>query len=238
MPDQWYYAKNAQQVGPMPRQELLDLIANGTVRMDDLVWAEGMPQWLAVSQVSELTNQALNVVQANPSAIPLQPLSYAAPAPARPTSISIISILGMIFGSLKVLGSLCGSVAIIAMGSQLQTQGRLNIPMGWLIFATILGIVMGAFLLLASIGAYRLKLWARKGLVIYAILSIVFDLIGAAVNFHTLPGTSSGQSTSYALGMAVGSSCVGLVFPICILYFMTRPHVIAAFENADHTSTL
>jgi hypothetical protein len=33
-------------------------------------------------------------------------------------------------------------------------------------------------------------------------------------------------------GMAVGSFIVGLIYPGCVLYFYTRPHVAAAFESA------
>ena len=34
----WFFAANGQQQGPYPEAQFRDLIANGTVRADTLVW--------------------------------------------------------------------------------------------------------------------------------------------------------------------------------------------------------
>lgn len=41
----WYYVRNGQQNGPVGSPELRDLVAQGQLGPDDLVWAEGMVDW-------------------------------------------------------------------------------------------------------------------------------------------------------------------------------------------------
>src|SRR5262249_32983843 len=41
----WYYADAGQQKGPLEEEALDDLVRQGTVRDDTLVWREGMPTW-------------------------------------------------------------------------------------------------------------------------------------------------------------------------------------------------
>ncbi len=50
----WYYAANGQQQGPFGEAQLRDLIANGTVRADTLVWTEGMAGWQKAAEVPGL----------------------------------------------------------------------------------------------------------------------------------------------------------------------------------------
>lgn len=50
----WFYAANGQQQGPFPDSQLRDLIANGTVRPDTLVWTEGMAGWQKAAEVPGL----------------------------------------------------------------------------------------------------------------------------------------------------------------------------------------
>jgi hypothetical protein len=45
MGDEWYYAKNGQQMGPVSTEVLTQLATSGQVQPTDLVWREGMPNW-------------------------------------------------------------------------------------------------------------------------------------------------------------------------------------------------
>jgi uncharacterized RDD family membrane protein YckC len=46
----WYYAHNGQQLGPVDDAGLDALIADGTLKPDSLVWADGMANWQPLSQ--------------------------------------------------------------------------------------------------------------------------------------------------------------------------------------------
>jgi len=47
--DEWYYAENGQQRGPVPVTALREMAANGILKPTDLVWTEGMSQWAPAS---------------------------------------------------------------------------------------------------------------------------------------------------------------------------------------------
>jgi TM2 domain-containing membrane protein YozV len=54
MSQDWYYAVNNQQYGPVSEAELRDLAERGKLSPRDLVWKEGMPQWVAADSVRGL----------------------------------------------------------------------------------------------------------------------------------------------------------------------------------------
>lgn len=77
---QWYYSNNGAQTGPVSAEDLKLMLADGRVRSTDMVWREGMTDWVPASSVGELA------VSAAPSASPIQtaPLLGAAAAPYQP----------------------------------------------------------------------------------------------------------------------------------------------------------
>ena len=52
--DTWYYAQNNQQLGPVALDALRQMVAGGQVGAADLVWTQGMSQWLPARSVPEL----------------------------------------------------------------------------------------------------------------------------------------------------------------------------------------
>lgn len=51
---QYYYATNGQQMGPVGFGQLGALFANRTINKDTLIWKQGMANWIAVKDVDEL----------------------------------------------------------------------------------------------------------------------------------------------------------------------------------------
>lgn len=51
---QWYYSKNSTQLGPVEQGEMIAKISSGEITASDLVWREGMADWLPCGQVPEL----------------------------------------------------------------------------------------------------------------------------------------------------------------------------------------
>lgn len=51
---QWYYSKNGTQLGPVEESDLRSKIAMGEVSPNDLVWRDGMTDWLPAAKVAEL----------------------------------------------------------------------------------------------------------------------------------------------------------------------------------------
>lgn len=50
----WYYVTGEQQFGPVPFQVLQTLARSGDVSQTDLVWTDGMPDWVEASTMQEL----------------------------------------------------------------------------------------------------------------------------------------------------------------------------------------
>lgn len=56
--NEWYYTKVGLKQGPVPESELLQKIRRGEIDGGNLVWKEGMADWLPLSRVPELSGQA------------------------------------------------------------------------------------------------------------------------------------------------------------------------------------
>jgi hypothetical protein len=52
---QWYYAQNNQQFGPHDEGAMRNLLQNGTVQANDLVWRDGMANWIPAHSVPEFS---------------------------------------------------------------------------------------------------------------------------------------------------------------------------------------
>jgi uncharacterized RDD family membrane protein YckC len=78
MANQWFYARNNQQAGPITWEQLQQLAATGAVAGSDLIWTQGMSTWLPAATVPGLFA---------PPAIPAQGgAPYAMPYPAQAAS--------------------------------------------------------------------------------------------------------------------------------------------------------
>jgi uncharacterized Tic20 family protein len=54
MATQWFYTEDGEQRGPVGFEELKSRAEQESLRPDDLVWGEGMPQWKPAAQVEGL----------------------------------------------------------------------------------------------------------------------------------------------------------------------------------------
>lgn len=77
---EWFYAKDNRQEGPVTPQELKQLASSGQLKPADLVWREGMTEWIAAAKVKGLFEEE------PPAAAPLAtpPAGAAAAQPVRP----------------------------------------------------------------------------------------------------------------------------------------------------------
>jgi hypothetical protein len=54
--DQFFVAVNGQQQGPYSVSSLPQMIQQGTLTRDSLVWRQGLASWIKAGEVSELSN--------------------------------------------------------------------------------------------------------------------------------------------------------------------------------------
>jgi hypothetical protein len=140
MADEWYYTKQGQQQGPVSAGQLKQLAASGGLMPTDLVWKEGMANWVPARQTRGLfpPQQQVATLQARLPAAP-----PAAPAELVPAELlnddeagyedegrprrsrrrrksglgagAIIAIIGGVVGVLFVIGGIV--VAILVFGA-------------------------------------------------------------------------------------------------------------------------
>lgn len=80
MTTDWHYISGGQQQGPVSSEQLRQLAATGQLASDDLVWKEGMDDWMPASKVKGL---GLNAAPPKPAASVPPPIP--APPPLTPS---------------------------------------------------------------------------------------------------------------------------------------------------------
>jgi hypothetical protein len=68
MSEQWFYSRGPEPIGPVLFEQLFDLARQNHLSPSDLVWREGMPDWVAATDVPGLFSPI-----APPPAVPLPP---------------------------------------------------------------------------------------------------------------------------------------------------------------------
>jgi len=82
----WYYAEGGKQIGPVEESALDDLVRQGVVRDETLVWREGMAAWQRHAAVRGSTNPAAPPPPSQAPAPTLDPQPpYAQPSYSQPT---------------------------------------------------------------------------------------------------------------------------------------------------------
>ncbi len=77
---EWYYARGQEQVGPVSSEAFRDLVVQGIVREDTLVWNSGLPNWQPYGQVVN-PNAAGAATPGHSAAAMLQCVECAQPFP-------------------------------------------------------------------------------------------------------------------------------------------------------------
>ncbi len=162
----------------------------------------------------------------------------------RPRTATAFGVLNIVFAGLGLIGVI-SSVAMFASSAAsdnpvIKIMQENPTFMLWNKIWIPLGLLTIGVLLAAGIGLLRLKPWARKLSVFYAIWAIGTGLAGMVVSYLFLvrpmveeASRKSGAESAAAIGGAVGAvfgGCIGMVYPILLLIFMTRPKLIAAFH--------
>jgi hypothetical protein len=178
-------------------------------------------------------------------------IAYATPeAPARPTSAFVISIIGIVYASLGLLSGVFGvvSVVVILVIMRQQQGGAMfgGFKPGWNIMFALVGLVLAALLLFASIAAMRMREAGRAWMIRWAWAYIVWQVFTLAVQAlvimpAALAAAGAGQPGTVALTPAmrllmyagpIFSLVVTLVFPVFVLAIMNRANVRDAYTRA------
>jgi hypothetical protein len=185
--------------------------------------------------------------------------SYLPPQKLRPTSVTAIATLAIIFGSFGLLGLLCTvprDVREVLTGHPASTRLTLTPqaqqewkdyyrnPMfiSWKVFSTLSWLVLSIIELWAGISLLSLKPAARRWIIRFAIADLVIGILTLIVAIiiiqprvpHLTP-LHAGSTANMRVIVQVFTDIITVIvlaWPISILHFMSRPHVKDAFERA------
>lgn len=131
----WYYAIDGRQAGPVAGRDIRRLLADGTLGRRSLLWTEGMPAWVELSDLTGLLHGSPPPTLAMgpiSTAIPLAPVDYAGfwiRAVATVIDGIVVAAIGAVLGALFGYGVM-------------MTSGRLPSQVTVNGIATILGVLV------------------------------------------------------------------------------------------------
>jgi hypothetical protein len=180
------------------------------------------------------------------------------PQGSRPASISAISVTAIVLGS---LGTLCGAFNIIvsivmllsSSASAAMTRSAQFQSTGFKAFAAAQALIITALygtLLIGGIGGVQVREWARKLLIRWAVVMLVWVPLSVVVQSvlvaitpmqqmqqqfirpgQPAPPFPAGTFKVVQIVSAVFGGAIQCVFPPFILVFWRRPNVGQAFEE-------
>lgn len=176
-------------------------------------------------------------------------------APARPTSVLVIGIIGIVYASFGLLGGVFQLVSIVVLLTLAKTAVA-GVPgaehYGWNVVFGIGDTLLAATLLAGSIASVRLLRWGRRVMLYWAPAYLAWHVFQAAVQALVIlpvamasfnatavgPAGTPGPAPMFMSSMIYAGVIIGLVisaaFPICVLFFMTRPHVRESFDRGPN----
>lgn len=139
---QWYYSKNGNQLGPISAEEIKSKLSTGEIGSADLVWKDGMADWVPASQVGELRSLVSSPTLATESS-PGAPVSTQSPySPpisvqgsavgpggvvltptcGKATTAMTLGICGLVFALCCPLAGIVLGILAIVFGNQAKQQ--------------------------------------------------------------------------------------------------------------------
>jgi hypothetical protein len=169
---EWFYAVEGQQGGPVSVEQLRKMVGEGAVGARDLVWRDGMEQWVAAKKVPELWAAEETATAATP------------PPPVTPPPPPPPSVLQSRVAPAQHLSVQAQRVAVQYRAAPVQS-GQIA---GRAIAAFILGLasvffIPGPFAVVFAILAFRDMRREGKGGMIFAVIGLVLGVIGSILLF-------------------------------------------------------
>jgi len=201
----WFYSFEGKQQGPFSAAQFRDLVTQGVIRADTLVWTEGMPGWQRASEIQGLLPAA--------SAPAIQPrgrpaLDVTAPAASSDTGYSRPAIDA---GGGEFRIGIVLSQTIDALKAKLGTFLLITlIPILATIVVVVVGVILG-FGAVMSGGFGAIFILATLAMLLLLVVFLISQAMTAYGTFQTLSGRNFSfgdafQHTSQRIMPIVGAS--------------------------------
>jgi hypothetical protein len=179
----------------------------------------------------------------------------------RPTAVLIIAILHFVFGGIGLLCNVCGGVMDLAGSPQARAADpqqarrkevteqvmsqRIPLYRAYTLGNKISSLLTSLLMIASGVGLLLMQSWGRWLSVVYAVLSILVNLIVLVYTiafftpayeevFRRLPPQSDQEQLAMSISKVggPGMACVMLIYPVAVLIVMLLPSIGAAFRAA------
>jgi hypothetical protein len=154
----------------------------------------------------------------------------------------VFGVLNLVFTAMGLFGMAATAISIF---SDVIPQGNTEPEQFYQAFnrwSLPLSVATTVLLGISGVGLLRMRSWGRTLALVYAMIAFITSLAGIAivwffyfrVSTRELPEVDPNAATIALFGAIGGTvgGIFGLIYPALLWYFMTRPHVIAAFQGA------
>lgn len=146
----------------------------------------------------------------------------------RPTGVTVIAVLGFIFGALAVLEGLWTWFAIAKYLAMAQRSTVTVVGMNGA-FAGIVLMAIAALVIVTSVGLLKLQDWARVLMIVLNAVHLVVAALGLMEAFRHI-------RTPFFFGMML-RHIVMIAIGVWIIVYLVQPHVKQAFRPAAPAAT-
>lgn len=187
----WYHAKNGQERGPVPFSQLQLLAATGNLLADDLVWSDGMIEWVAASQVPGLfaaSAQSFSIINAGPpNALKGSTPSAVGISPTEVQRVTPMSVACLVLSLIAV-----NILYLLPISLAKRAYSLVGVSV-FLFFAAVLAVVFGHVAMRQikqSAGALSGGGMSIAGLILGYFVIIAVTVVSIVVGFIVLLGGS------------------------------------------------
>ena len=155
----------------------------------------------------------------------------------KPASIKVFGILDIVFGTIGLVFGGFGILfyLLVTQSSEfanefekaLSTQyaeGYVSLIQIGACFSFIFSLI----LITSGVGLLKEKNWGRTGSLGYAVFQILYTVASTAVSISMMKHT---ESFIFTAGGTMCGVVIALIYPVCILIFLTRPSVVEALKD-------
>ncbi len=158
----------------------------------------------------------------------------------RPTAVTVISVLGIVFSALGLCCTLLGSASLaflMGMGDTLAAQpGASNkdlqvfqnpIYQRYMLATIAVTFLLSIWLLISSVMLLRMSPTGLSLMLAWAAVAILWLALDTILTFTVLHNVvGSRQLTSQLVG-----AVIWLIYPLAVFVVLTRPNIKAAFQQ-------
>ena len=160
----------------------------------------------------------------------------------RPTSVTVIGILHIVFGGMGVICVPVGMFFLAVLPALMRHAvfahplppvfQEENLRSGLMAFNLMRALIVSIALIVAGIGLLRMKSWGRILSIIYGVYGVLAALVVPLVAYHFMPrAPNEAEEVGRAIGVPIGICCA-IIYPVVVLIVMLAPSVAAAFRGS------